>query len=93
MNMLAFDPIRAMDHDLVGVSQYFTIPPKLYKRSEAVVRLVRREAGELGKQTEEQHQNKQLEKSQARREGTLIRKLLQLSSIYSFDVYYIIVMV
>ena len=39
MNMLAFDPIRAMSCDFQGVSQYFTIPPKLYKRSEAVVRL------------------------------------------------------
>ena len=39
MNMLAFDPIRAMCHDFLRVSQYFAIPPKLYKRSEAVVRL------------------------------------------------------
>ena len=37
--MLAFDPIRAMSSDFPRVSQYFTIPPKLYKRSEAVVRL------------------------------------------------------
>ena len=43
MNMLVFDPIRAMSHDFLIVSQYFTIPPKLYKRSEAVVRLVRDE--------------------------------------------------
>ena len=42
MNILAFDPIRAMSHDFLRVSQYFTIPPKLYKRSEAVARLVRR---------------------------------------------------
>ena len=42
MNMLAFDPIWAMSHDFLRVSQYFTIPPKLYKRSEAVARLVRR---------------------------------------------------
>ena len=76
MNMLVFDPIRAMSHDFLRVSQYFTIPPKLYKRSEAVVRL---EAGELEKQTEEeQHQNKKLDKSHARRGGTLIRKLSQL---------------
>ena len=34
-----FDPIRAMSHDFLRVSQYFPIPPKLYKRSEAVVRL------------------------------------------------------
>ena len=53
MNMLAFDPIRAMSHDF----QYFAIPPKLYKRGKAVVRLGRR--GETG---EEQHQNKQLHK-------------------------------
>ena len=45
-----------MSHDFLRVSQYFAVPPKLYKRSKAVVRL---EAGELGKQTEEeQHQNK-----------------------------------
>ena len=42
MNMLAFDPIRVMSHDLLRVSQYFAIPPKLYKRSEAAVRLGRR---------------------------------------------------
>ena len=42
MNMLVFDPIRAMSHDIWRVSQYFTIPLKLYKRSEAVVRLGRR---------------------------------------------------
>ena len=61
MNMLAFDPIRAMSHDLLRVSQYFTIPAKLHKRSEGVDRLGR---GELGKQTgKEQHQNKQLDKS------------------------------
>ena len=59
MNMLAFDPIRAMSHDCLRVSQYFAIPPKLYKRSETVVRLVRgrRET------EEEQHQNKQFYKS------------------------------
>ena len=37
--MLAFNPIRAMSHDFLRVYQYFAIPPKLYKRSEAVVRL------------------------------------------------------
>ena len=42
--MLAFDPIRAMSHDFPRVSQYSAIPPKLYKRSEAVYRLGR-EAG------------------------------------------------
>ena len=41
MNMLAFDPMRAMSHDFLRVLQYFAIPPKLYKKSEAVVRLVR----------------------------------------------------
>ena len=38
MNMLVFDPIRTMNHDFLTVSQYFTIPLKLYKKSEAVVR-------------------------------------------------------
>ena len=41
--MLAFDLIRAMSQDFLRLSQYFTIPPKLYKKSGAVVRL---EAGE-----------------------------------------------
>ena len=41
MNLLAFDPIRAMSCDFLRVSQYFAIPPKLYKRSEAVDRLGR----------------------------------------------------
>ena len=45
--MLAFDPIRAMSDDFLRVSQYFTIPPKLYKKSEAVVRFIRGEL-ELG---------------------------------------------
>ena len=40
MNMLA------VSYDFLRVSQYFAIPPKLYKRSEAVARLVRREAGD-----------------------------------------------
>ena len=44
MNMLAFDPIRAMSQDFLRVLQYFAIPPKLYKKSEAVVRLGRRKA-------------------------------------------------
>ena len=39
MNMLAFDPIRAISNDFLRVVQYFTMPPKLYKKSEAVVRL------------------------------------------------------
>ena len=39
--MLAFDNIRAMSRDFLRVSQYSAIPSKLYKRSEAVVRLVR----------------------------------------------------
>ena len=42
--MLAFDPIMAMSHDFLRVSQYFTMPPKLYKKSEAVDRLGRRRA-------------------------------------------------
>ena len=41
--MLAFDPIRAVNHGFLRVSQYFVILPKLYKRSEAVARLVRGE--------------------------------------------------
>ena len=41
MNMLVFDPIKAMSHDFMRVSQYFAITPKLYKKSEAGVRLVR----------------------------------------------------
>ena len=46
------------------------------------------------KQTgEEQHLNKELDKSLARRGGTLTWKLLQLSSIYSIDVCCFIVMV
>ena len=50
-----------MSCDFLRVSQYFTIPPKLYKRSEAIVRLVRRE---IRRQTgEEQHQYKELDKS------------------------------
>ena len=39
MNMLVFDPIGTMSHDFLRVSQYFAIPPKLYKKSEVVVRL------------------------------------------------------
>ena len=39
MNMLAFDPIRAMSHDCLRVSQYFAVPPRLYKKGEAVARL------------------------------------------------------
>ena len=46
MNMLAFNPIGAMSHDFLRVSQYFAVPPKVYKRSEAVDRLDRREARE-----------------------------------------------
>ena len=62
MNMLAFDPIREMSHDFLRVSEYFAIPPKLFKRSEAVVRLERESRS--GRETgEEQHQNIQLDKS------------------------------
>ena len=42
---------------------------------------------------EEQHQNKELGKLQARKGGSLTGQLLQLSSTYSIDVSYIIVMV
>ena len=38
MNMLVFDPIRAMSCDFLQVSQYFSIPQKLYKMSDAVVK-------------------------------------------------------
>ena len=44
MNMLAFDPIRAMNHDFLGVVQCLQ---KCIKMSEAVVRL------ELGVRVEE----------------------------------------
>ena len=46
--MLAFDPINTMCHGILIISQYFGIPFKLYKKSEAVVRLARgrREAGD-----------------------------------------------
>ena len=37
--MLALDPIRAVSHDILRVLQCFAIPPKLYKRSDTVVRL------------------------------------------------------
>ena len=48
MNMLAFDPVRAMSCDFLRVSQYFTIPPKLYTKNEDVVRLDR-EVGARGR--------------------------------------------
>ena len=44
MIMLAFDPIRALSHDFLRVSQYFAIPPNLYKKSEVVDRLDRKGA-------------------------------------------------
>ena len=44
MNILAFNPIRAMSHDFLRDLQYFAIPPQLYKNSEAVVRLGRSRA-------------------------------------------------
>ena len=49
MNMLTFDLIRAIGCAFLRVSQYFAIPPKLYKRSEAVARLVRRGKAELNR--------------------------------------------
>ena len=58
MNMLAFDPIRAMGCDFLRVLHYFTIAAELYKKSEAVDRL-----GEKGGAGEEQHQNKELDTS------------------------------
>ena len=61
----------------------FAIPPKVYKKSEAVVRLVRGE-GELRGEAE-QHQNKELDKLEARRGGTQSQGK-QLSNIYSIDV-------
>ena len=69
MNMLAFDPIGAMSHDFLRVSPYFAVPPKLYKRSEAVDRLG--QAGEEIRSGVELHQNKELDKSKARKGGTL----------------------
>ena len=41
MNMLAFDPIKAMNHNFLRVSLYFAIPPELDKKSEAVDSLER----------------------------------------------------
>lgn len=58
--MLAFDPIRAMSCDFLRVLQYFTIHPKLYKKTEAVVRLDWRKESkgqEIGYIGEEQYQN------------------------------------
>ena len=46
MNMPTFDPIGAMNCDFLRDLQYFAIPPKLYKKSEAVVKL---EKGGLGR--------------------------------------------
>ena len=86
--MLVFDPIRAVSHDF---PRDFAIPPKVYKKSETVARLVRGE--ELIKIGGEQHQNKEIDKLEARRGGTLTGKQLQLSNIYSIDVSYDIVMV
>ena len=68
MNMLAFDTIRAVSHDFLRVSQCFAIPPKLYKRSEAVVRLGREDRkAELNRR----RATSELNKSQAKRGGTL----------------------
>ena len=53
MNMLAFDPIRVMSHDFMRVLQYFAVPPKLYKRSEAVDRLVEGKQRKIGRATSE----------------------------------------
>ena len=56
-----------MSHDFLSVLQYFAIPPKLFKKNEAVARLVR---------GEEQHQIKELDKLEARRGGTLTGKTI-----------------
>ena len=55
--MLAFDAIRAMSHDFLRALPYITIPPKLYKKSEAVVKREsqRQKREETGV---EQHQRK-----------------------------------
>ena len=63
----------------------------MYKKSNAVARLVRGE--ELIKIGGEQHQNKEIDKLEARGGGTLTGKQLQLSNIYSIDVCYGIVVV
>ena len=63
----------------------------MYKKGEALARLVRGE--ELIKIGGEQQQNKEIDELEARRGGTLIGKLLQLSNIYSIDVSYDIIMV
>ena len=68
----------------------FTIPPKLYKKSESVVSLEELGVRGFG---EDLHQNKELGELEARRGGTVIGKLLQLSKIYSIDDCYNIVMV
>ena len=62
----------------------------MYKKSEAVARLAR---GEELIKIGEQHQNKEIDKLEARRGETLTGKQLQLSNIYSIDVSYEIVMV
>ena len=62
----------------------------MYKKNEAVARLVRgKELIKIG----EQHQNKELDRIEARRGGTLTGKWLQLSNIYSIDDCYDIVVV
>ena len=63
----------------------------MYKKNEAIVRLERGE--KLIKAGGEQHQNKELDKLEARRGGPLTGKLLQLSNIYSINVCYDIVVV
>ena len=69
MKMLAFDPIRAKSHDFLRISQYFTIPPKLYIKSEAVVRLDTEQRRDL--KDYEQHHSKEIDKLGPRRGGTL----------------------
>ena len=88
--MVAFDPIRAINQDFLRFLQYFSIPPKLYKKSEPVVKLERE--GRV-RQEKTNIRNKELDKLEARRGGTLTGKLLQLSNFYSIDICYNIVMI
>ena len=90
MNMLAFDPIRAVHHNFLRVSPYFAIPPKLYKRSEAIVRQVR--VREVRERRENKKPNRRRATSEFNKtnhkleEEVLSRKLLQLSNMYNIDV-------
>ena len=81
MNMLVFDPIRAMSHYFLRVSPYFAVPPKLHKKREAVVRLVREERAKKPNRRKVTGKiNHKLE------EEVISKELLQLGNIYSIDV-------